>query len=50
MIKNQSLYQLSITCKAMNHMHNLDHVQVNRFVSNSDDIDRIDDDINQLIS
>jgi hypothetical protein len=49
MIKDKTFNQLSVTCKFVHHMHDFYHMQVNGFVSNFDDIDCVNNDINELI-
>lgn len=48
-IQHQSLHELRITRQPMNHMHDFNHMEVDRFISDFDNIDSLNDDIDQLI-
>ena len=48
-VEHQSLDQLGITGQTVNHMHDLHHVQVNGLVSNPDDVDSVNHDVDQLV-
>lgn len=48
-IQHQSLDKLSVTGQSMDHMHDFNHMKVDRLISNFDDIDGLNDDIDQLI-
>jgi len=49
MIQDQPSHQLGIAGQLVNHMHDLNHVQVYRFVCDPNDVDCVYNDVNQLI-
>lgn len=48
-VQHQPLDELSVTGESMNHMHDFNHMEVDRLISDFDDIDSLNDDIDQLI-
>ena len=49
MIKDQTFNKFGIWGKFMDHVHDFDHVQIDGFVWDFDDIDSINDDVNKLV-
>lgn len=49
MIQDQSSNQLSITGESVNHVHDLNHVQVDGLILNSDNLDGLYDDVYKLV-
>lgn len=48
-IKHQPLDELSVTGESMDHMHDFNHMEIDRLISNFDDIDSLNNDIDQLV-
>lgn len=49
MVEHQTLYELSVSRELVNHVHNFNHVKIDRLIRNSDNVDCINNDVHQLI-
>ena len=48
-VHDESLDQLGVSGQLVHHMHDFDHVQVNRLICDSDDVDCLDHDVHELV-
>lgn len=49
MVKDETLDKFGVRGEFMDHMHDFNHVEVDRFIGDLDDVDGIDDDVDKLV-